>query len=50
MANGQSKRPKKYDKPIQLKDGVEWDDLMKLSLKKPVEDQPAKKAAPKKKK
>lgn len=42
------KRSNKYDKPMQLKDGVQFDDLFKLSLK-PSHDKPAPKKKAKKK-
>jgi hypothetical protein len=37
-----TKRPKKYEPKLQVKEGTEWDDLINLSL------QPDKKEAPKK--
>lgn len=39
-----AKRPKTYDKPLALKEGTEWSDLIGLSLQKP---KPVKKQAPK---
>jgi hypothetical protein len=43
------KRSKKYDKPLELKEGTNLDDLIGIALQTPVK-QPKKKAAPKKKK
>lgn len=45
-----SKRPKKYDKPLQLKEGLELDDLIGLALKTQPKQAPKSKPAKGKKK
>jgi len=46
MIKKATKRAKKYEPKLKLKEGVEWDDLINLSLQTP---EPKKKAVKKKK-
>lgn len=45
-----SERAKKYAPKLDLKEGVQWDDLINLSLKKPSKDKPKPATKTKKKK